>query len=287
LIIDFVYPSKNFFDASNIRLKTNRYDSNMNIILGVYNGYESIKTEKGGLFYFMRSLRKYNNSCKVVVVCEKQNIFDELLKLSKAFDFEIFSDFNLQYNMMFYRFEIYKTYLSDKVYDKVLLTDMNDVIFQEDPFAFQFSGKMYFACEQGILGDFNDSSSVLNMIWLVGCSHIKQNYSLYNGKNIICAGTVLGTYTGVMEYLDFYVSNQREKIVNDQGLLNVYVYNYINEKNILPYQESKILTLDKIKFEDLTLNENNNIVNKLGEKYSIIHQIDRCNLSFMLMLAES
>jgi hypothetical protein len=51
----------------------------------------------------------------------------------------------------------------------------------------------------------------------------------------------------------------------------------------LKLEESKILTLDKIEFEKLNI-ENNTILNNKGEKYNIIHQIDRCNLSFMLKL---
>jgi len=53
----------------------------MNIIFGVYNGYNNIKTEKGGIYYFIKSLRKYNKECKVVILCEKENIFYELKKL--------------------------------------------------------------------------------------------------------------------------------------------------------------------------------------------------------------
>ena len=43
-----------------------------NIILGVYDGYNSLKTSKGGIYYFLKSLRKYNSDCKVVIICEKK-----------------------------------------------------------------------------------------------------------------------------------------------------------------------------------------------------------------------
>ena len=76
---------------------------------------------------------------------------------------------------------------------------------------------------------------------------------------------------------------QNIKIVNDQGLLNVYVYKYLSSKICLEYQDSKILTIDSIDFKILNI-DNNNIVNNKGEKYSIIHQINRCNLPFMLNL---
>ena len=72
-----------------------------------------------------------------------------------------------------------------------------------------------------------------------------------------------------------------------QGLLNYYVYNdntFLKSVSIKPFTESKILTLDNVAFESLDKNENQNIVNKNGEKYSIIHQINRCNFNFMLNL---
>ena len=66
----------------------------------------------------------------------------------------------------------------------------------------------------------------------------------------------------------------------------MYVYNFLNSKKCLEHKESKILTLDRVIFETLNLDSNNNIINNNGEKYSIIHQINRCNLSFMLNLVE-
>ena len=60
-----------------------------NIIFGLYNGYNSLKTEKGGIFYFMKSLRKYDNNCKVVILCEKRFLFDELTSFSKEMNFEM------------------------------------------------------------------------------------------------------------------------------------------------------------------------------------------------------
>jgi len=72
-------------------------------------------------------------------------------------------------------------------------------------------------------------------------------------------------------------------MVNDQGLLNVYVYNFLSSKKCIKYTEGKILTLDRISFDTLNI-QNNSIVNNNGEKYSIIHQINRCNLPFMLSL---
>jgi len=252
-----------------------------NIIFGVYSGYNSLKTSKGGIYYFFKSLRRYNKDCKVVIICEKNNIFEDLIIFSNEMNFEIYSNFTPKYNMMFYRFEIYNNYLKEEnlIFDKVLLSDINDVIFQEDPFSINFTEELYCALEKNILSD-NTNSSKMNMSWINECKHFSK--SDYKNKYVICAGTILGNYNGIIKYLDFYKNIQKNKIVNDQGLLNVYVYNYLSSKKCLKYKESKILTLDNIKFETLNIDSNNNIINNKGEKYSIIHQINRCNLPFIL-----
>jgi hypothetical protein len=87
--------------------------------------------------------------------------------------------------------------------------------------------------------------------------------------------------------LEFYDAVQiyTEKVINDQGLLNAYVYTNLCSASLIPWQNSKILTLDNISFNKLKI-VNNSIVNENNEKYAIIHQINRCNLEFMLRLVE-
>jgi hypothetical protein len=267
-----------------------------NIIFGLYNGYNSLKTEKGGIFYFMKSLRKFDNNCKVVILCEKRFLFDELISFSKEMNFELFSDFGIFGNnddiflMMYYRFFIYKKYLNEskKIFEKVLLTDISDVIFQESPFNINFSGNLYCALEINKFSD-DSYSSYLNRYWIDEINVLlnQNNNENYINKNIICAGTIIGSYDGILKYLNYFSNTQKQKIVNDQGLLNYFVY---NDKTItktvdkIPHTYSKILTLDNISFESLDKNDNRDIINKNGEKYSIIHQINRCNFNFMLSL---
>ena len=67
-------------------------------------------------------LVKYNKDCKVVIICEKDQIFEDLINFSIEMNFEIYSDFITAYNMMYYRFEIYRKYLTNinLVFDKNL-----------------------------------------------------------------------------------------------------------------------------------------------------------------------
>jgi hypothetical protein len=264
-----------------------------NIIFGVYDGYSSLKTPNGGLYYFMKSLRKYNKECKVVVICQSYNVNDELRNFAGEMNFEIYTEFYLEFQMIFYRFLIYKKYLDDcgQKYDKLLLSDMNDVIFQGDPFEIHFEEEMYCALEQGLVHDCD-----LNYGWVYEfyafCNHYEDNRffpeinpNAYINNYIVCAGTILGTFTGVKKFLEFYKSAMSHNVIFvDQGVLNVYVYNYAESKNMTHYTKSRILTLHAISFESLKLDESGSIVNDNGEKYNIIHQINRCNLPFMLSL---
>ena len=275
----------------------------MNIIFGVYNGYNSLKTPKGGLYYFLTSLRKYNNTCRVVIICETTHIFQELKDFCDAMNCELYTDFNLQNRqMMFYRFAIYQKYLNESKlsFHKILLSDLNDVIFQDDPFIISFSEKqeLYIAPEQNILSDRQNSSSNLNSFWIRQCDSLLSDidYQLFYNKPVICAGTILGTYQGITSYLKFYLKLQQHcnYTLNDQALLNIYLYQYlliklaqdkISMTELLNYQNSRILTLDKVDFNTLNLDPNNGeILNKNGEKYIIIHQIDRCHQEYMIGL---
>lgn len=266
----------------------------INIVFGLYNGYKSLRTDNGGIFYFITSLRKYNKDCKIVILCEKHNIFHELVTFAQTMNFEIYSNFKCKYNMMYYRFEIYKQYLDTLTQinieiDKILMTDINDVIFQNDPFTINFTENIYCALEQNILSDVTNSSSRLNMQWIQDIYNKptldNQTLEKYKNKYVICAGTILCTYTGAIDYLNFYISIMNKRIVNDQGLLNVYIYTILDSSlsRCDEYKKSKILTLDKIPFNILNIS-NNTIKNDLDEPYIIIHQINRCNLPFMLSL---
>lgn len=267
----------------------------MNVIFGVYSGYSTLTTEKGGILYFAKSLRKYNQDCKVIVLCENGRVFRELAELCEAYNLEIYGNFNFSYDLMLQRYAIYHDILSrwsGERIDKVLLCDLDDVVFQGDPFSIEFSEQIYCAAEQNIFSDPHNGSSGLNRYWVEKTSAATDRYlGDVENKPVVCAGTILGTYAGIMKCLEFYVDLQRRRPgsrdVFDQAFYNIYINNYTpaDFKKILPHTVSQILTLDNVNFDDLHI-QDGKIRNQVEELYVIVHQINRCNPEFMKSLAD-
>jgi len=266
----------------------------MDLIIGIFCNYGSnLKLQKGGLYYFLKSLRKVNNICKVKILCRQIDIVPELTSFCQLMNVELLPSipYHLQksHEFQIYRyFHIYNMLINDNIkYDKILISDLVDVIFQENPFSFKIENGLYAAAEQNILSDTSNSSSLINMHWITQYNNLKGlNYENFDNKYVICCGTIIGFYENIIDYLKFY-NSVNLNFNNDQAVINIYIYNF--NKHLIPvdYDKSKILTLDKINFDNLKLNEKGQIVNKNNELYSIIHQIDRCNLPYMLNLVEN
>ena len=276
-----------------------------NVVIGIYNGYDSIVVPKGGIYFFLNSLRKHNKTCKVIILCQQQYHITCLKEICQDLNAEIYSDFsfdelpvlienmdNLKENQfltinLVYRFIIFKKILesmSEEI-NSVLMTDVSDVIFQGDPFEIDSGEELYCAMEKNVLSDNANYSSLLNMQWINQFKFMPNfNTECFDNKLVACAGTIYGKYKPIMEYLAYYKDLNEYRFCNDQGLYNIYVHD-IKKLSVLPYTESRILTLDKMEFSELKKDDKGRLVNNKGELYNIIHQACRCNYHYMLSLA--
>lgn len=277
----------------------------MDLVLGIYNGYNSIITHKGGIYFFLKSLRKYNKLCKVIILCESKHLSKDLVLLFQQMNVELYTEFDLNkipiYESCYQNIttdtfivlnQRYRFVLFNKIIKKIngsinniLLSDTSDVIFQDDPFGIDTGDQLYCAAEKNILSDCNNGSSCLNMSWINGYSYLNGfDVNKFDNKPVLCCGTIIGNYKNVLHYLDFYNEINEYTLLNDQALLNVYVHIFNENIKVYSHAESRILTLDSIIFDDLLKNEEGKIINNKGEIYSIVHQIDRCNFPYMLSL---
>lgn len=175
-------------------------------------------------------------------------------------------------------FYYYKFLIENTHYEKVLLTDVRDVVFQKDPFSDLGSVKLGFAKENP---SYTIASEQVNRKWLTklyGISFVQQ----YKNYPVFCSGTTIGSYESIIDYLSLMIKYQAKIIYKVQSHFNYdqAVHNYlIITKRIKDYISlepfnSNILTMVLFKTEDITINEKEEVVNKDGSVISILHQYD-------------
>lgn len=263
----------------------------MDLVIGIHCNYGgNLKTGAGGLYYFLKSLRNVNKTCKVIILCRNVDMVPVLVQFCKEMNAQLVpsipdSIYDICVIQRVRYLKIYELLSNDasEKYNKILMSDLADVIFQEDPFHFEING-IYPAAERNILSDAENSSSQLNMRWINEYPFLDLDYSCFINKPVICCGTILGTHKNIIDYLEFYYKINQD-LQNDQAVMNIYTHHHI-KVDATPLKYSKILTLDKVEFNSLIKNERGQIMNENNELYAIIHQINRCNLQHMLSLVE-
>jgi len=261
------------------------------LVIGCYNYKEpKLSSYKGGIKIFIESLRKFNKTCTIIVLMN--TCPPEIKDLFNKNNVNCLLGFKekLMYTRFIKYYQIINRY---KSFNKILLCDLDDVIFQSNPFDIKLdTNKLY--CAQEILSynDLSDVGTLLNLKWIryahkfnIGLKNIY--IKNYKNKNIICAGTILGNRNAILSYLIWYekIQTKAVKLRNDQALLNIYAYEYGDNTIIVErYHDGQILTLNGMNFENIRKDSNGFLINSNEEKYCIIHQIDRCgeeNLKYL------
>ena len=248
------------------------------LVIGLYENLR-IATNKGGLEIFLKSLRKVNKSCAIIIWCHRDKFMFEYKPLEQ------------KYNCIFLGYRVYsnthhvqtrRLYLTKHLldiyddFDKVLSADMNDVYFQKDPFTINIGDNdIYCALE---INNFSkpNGSTTWNENWL-SMLQVKEN--VYNKEYVICSGTLYGSYSGIKSYLDWAYNNKFSVhptcLGLDQGYWMEYIYSVIKKRGckMQHIKNSDILTGDRIPC--YIQNTLGNIINNNGQEYIILHQIDR------------
>lgn len=173
------------------------------------------------------------------------------------------------------RFAFYYKFLKENNgYRNILLTDIRDVYFQENP----FNGF------DSTLAIFEESSSCqiknekFNSLW-VEKGFGKKNLDLIGHNIACCSGTIMGSYKGMMQFLKIFIDTCIKYNVPysikgvDQGIFNFLVYSgriSFAEKHV---NGRRILTLGTQNIEEVKIINSRFIYNNVEP--SIVHQFDR------------
>lgn len=175
------------------------------------------------------------------------------------------------------RFVYYRNYLREcgDAYDYVMLTDIRDVLFQADPFAFELPKGLgvFLEGDSKTLG-----TCATNAGWMREAFGDKVLKEL-SAQPISCAGTVLGTKKAVCDYLDSMVhwlciSKKRRAI--DQAVHN-YIINKIILSDIVRFDNASgpVLTLQYVDTSEMRFDKTGLVINAQERVINTIHQYDR------------
>ena len=244
---------------------------NENLVIGAAFNYTAQKT-----YPFVKSLRSHYDG-KVVFLTQNVDEETELFYREHRIDqFKVPDSLNMEYINVI-RFEFFHRYLNSidsSEYDKVLIIDTRDVIFQSDPFANTDLSNIYFYAEPELIGACSTNSA-----WY---RHLYGDEGLRDVRNklIVCGGSILGKKKSIINFIEIFwdeflrlMENSKSFGSCDQAIINHIAHKVITEKIIGQTFHSNVATLHHAKkFE---FNTKGQLLNRCGLPTPIVHQYDR------------
>ena len=224
------------------------------------------KVYTGNLLLFTYKIKKLPNYSFQVII---ENINTNYYKSSLPYDL------NSPHNKrLFYSYK----YLSDHPeYNRILLTDVRDVLFQEDPFLCILDNKLQVAMEEIKIGENEYNSGWIKV--LKGEEYLEK----HKDKLVSCCGTVLGQRNNILFYLNYlteFISTNDKKLDTnksiffmDQGCHNIFIIEYPHLICKHVNNIGKIFTMSYP--GKIILSRSGLFINDYGLIYSIVHQYDR------------
>jgi hypothetical protein len=178
------------------------------------------------------------------------------------------------------RYAVYLIYLEalKEKPEKVLLTDVRDVIFQDDPFAFSWppSSEVVFVLENGAV---TIGQEEFNRRWVLDCLG-ERIYSELSNKVVSCAGTTYGTGHGMILYLrcllSVIVEKQLLNIGADQAIHNYILYHQlVSGIATLDNESGPVFTMHSVATDQFSFKFSSGVVRRNRSLPSVVHQYDR------------
>ena len=250
-----------------------------NLVMGLALNYR-----KADLAPFVRSLRAtgYNGDIVLWVSSvdpETRELFDEH-RVDYEYYWEMsFSpfDFMLARNFSYYR------YLCDitnrnQTFDRILLTDVADVVFQGDPFAAVPDADLVVFLEDKVR---TLDTCYVDAYWIRSAFG---DFALdeVRGRRMSCAGTVLGTSTGILRYLlvmqlgAFECAAPARLLEGiDQAIHNVMLYRGRFAGAVVVDNAEHVFTMGIVPKNQIIITRDGRITDRDGRICPIVHQYNR------------
>jgi len=178
------------------------------------------------------------------------------------------------------RYLLYQEFLERRGadYDRVLLADSTDLIFQGDPFAWEWTPGLHLFLEesQNRLG-----ACRLHRLWL-SCQFGEEVVDRHADAVVSCSGTTYGDTASIREYLARMVAAMMQtrnlgKISGgDQGIHNyLRLEQKLDHPIIHPNRRGPVLTMGVMKPGDFQVNAAGQVLNEDGSVPPVLHQYDR------------
>lgn len=179
------------------------------------------------------------------------------------------------------RFSFYRQFIADNrtEYEKVLLCDVRDVVFQSDPLAVELPADICLFSEHP---SHSIGQSESNTRWIHRVFG-QETLAALADKPIICGGVMLGTTEGMLSLLDQLIasmaacqSNWSLRFGLDQAALNCIAYVAgIPGAHIFGCCEGPATHLALVPAEQLGIQSDGQVLDRSGNIIPLLHQYDR------------
>jgi hypothetical protein len=250
-----------------------------NLVMGL-----AINYRKRELAPFVRSLRGCGYKDEIVLlVSDLDTETREFLQEHKV-NYEYYwemnfvpFDFMLARNFSYYRYLCAMRNLN-QAFDRILLTDVGDVVFQGDPFVTAPAGELTVYLE--------DKVRTLDTCYVCGywirSAFSDSAFDELRGRRMSCAGTVLGTWTGILRYLLVMQSGAFECAVSarklegiDQAIHNVMLYRDRLAGAVVIENSEHVFTMGIVPKSNIVITPDGMITDGEGRVCPVIHQYNR------------
>jgi hypothetical protein len=238
------------------------------------------------LHVFLESLRRVGYRGETAVFVEEHTGRNTVRAIKRSGALPIlYSERNIPYHLFGrvidrpihlynYRHFLYYQYLTARLTElrSVMLSDVRDVYFQQDPFARAGDDALRFSLEDDTLG-----ACAINSGWL-RAGYDEDAAAQIGGNRISCAGTILGPAKRMQEYLRLMIDEiyrlKDPYACADQAAHNYLLYTgRLDGCRLEDNQSGRIWTMSNT--TEQVRSANGRYLNANGEEFVALHQYDR------------